>query len=145
MNALNLTYKGVLIDIPLIYSNTFITGDTGTGKTFVVNAALEEVRLRKAAFYILDEAHFRFYSRIPEDGSLIIVDNADLLFQLYPDSVELFNSGKYQTLMFGRDLHGLRVYESNYGFLVPRTHNGQKFLRFIPMCEYLAYNCVDNN
>lgn len=140
LNELNLEYKGIQIQIPLIYNLTFITGDSGSGKTFVVNAALEEVKLRGAPFYILDEAHFRYYESVPKKDALIIIDNVDLLFQLYPNAVDFFNSSQYQVLMFGRNLYGLRVYDFSYGFLEPCLQDDQKILRFRPMCEYLSRN-----
>lgn len=137
LSLLDLTYNDVHITIPLSYANTFITGDAGTGKTFVVSAIKNAILENNIPVYILDETHFSYYTLVPKsDEALVVIDNADLLFQMYPDSVQMFNSMKYQTLMFGRDLHGLKVHVSNYGVLSANCINGTKTLTFLTMAEY---------
>ena len=143
LNELELKYNNVKIHIPLSYANTFITGETGIGKTFIVNAILVDVKLNKSPIYVLDESHFHFYTSIPDRDCLVVVDNADLLFELYPESVDLFNSMKYQTLMFGRNLHGLYVHESNYGVLRPCMKGNEKCIDFIPMIQYVSEEFED--
>lgn len=96
-------YLGVLVDLQFDCNLTFVSDDSGTGKTFLWNIMdkerLEDVRI-VTLNYLSDSRSLADLKKV--SGKLVVIDNADLILNT---ELRIFiaTDDKNQYLVFGRD------------------------------------------
>lgn len=114
LQSLNfITTTGYHVYIPLWFANTALTGDSGSGKTYIFNAIrqLQQMgRFEYKVFLINDNNWYDCQHIENMTDTLIIIDNWEVISLKYPKIKELLNTDSIQSLVIGRDFEDLRLH-----------------------------------
>lgn len=125
LKEINLDFCGIHIEIQLSPFVTVISGYSGTGKSFIVNAIKNQAaQSQTGEINCISVDRFPFFLAEYEScsDSLLVVDNADLLLCKYPDAVDALNCDRRQVLLFSRQLCGVRCDPAFYYTLDYQKH-----------------------
>lgn len=128
--------SGFRFNIPLYYATTVIYCGGGTGKSFIFNQ-LQELKSQcklKRSLLLINELNIMDCAWITQlKDTLVIIDNYEVVREVYPEIVKILNSEKYQCLIFGRNINDLRL-NRDYIFKL-KTDRAKKEINAISVFE----------
>ena len=131
IERIDITKKGVHFNVELPGRITVVSGESGTGKTFlrkaikddaILNEELSGVEDTVIEFSVTGNSDLNQIKNV--EHKLIIIDNADILLEKYRDLVPCINSNFHnQYLILSRGETGIRTHPNYRGVL---TANGKE-------------------
>jgi len=127
----------VKLDIKLYDQITFVSGDSGIGKTFLFKqlqliATKEEFKYIKCLNYLTADLKDRITEYAQNPNNLVVLDNGDVLMDA--DTRSSIIEGKANFLIFSREYYGLAF--SKYNVADLQFTDRELSLRF-PLAEVL--------
>lgn len=105
------TRDNIVVNIPLNWNVTLITGDGNTGKTYIYNELQYYANQNNCKVIFINFHSMNYIQMLGNIGPeyMVVVDDYDAVVLKHPELPEILNRGVQQSLVFGRDTYGLRV------------------------------------
>lgn len=128
MQEINTTHTSFIVDLHLDYNVTFITGDSGVGKSalysFIEELSANDKRIR--CFNYLDQKELQSFDKNSKD-KLFVIDNADILLDDKMRQYIAFDA-QNQYIIIGRNPTGLMLELDEIYELSSENINGRTLL-----------------